>query len=60
MLKVVPTGCSQSVLQCCRPSLVGPGKSPHPVRRQSKILECRPERLARVDRIQKLLAQPDR
>jgi hypothetical protein len=46
-------------LQCCRPFLVGLGESPHPVRRQFKISEDRPERLTGIDGIQKLLAQLD-
>jgi hypothetical protein len=51
VLEVDSTGSGQSGLQCCRPSLVGLGQSPHLVRCQSKISQCRPERLTSVDRI---------
>jgi hypothetical protein len=50
VLEVDSTGSGQSGLQCCRPSLVDLGQSPHLVRCQSKISECRPERLTSVDR----------
>jgi hypothetical protein len=55
VLEVDSTGSGQSGLQCCRPSLVGFGQPPHLVRCQSKISQCRPERLTSVDRIQELL-----
>jgi hypothetical protein len=51
VLEVDSTGSGQSGLQRYRPSLVSLGQSPHLVRCQSKISECRRERLARVDRI---------
>jgi hypothetical protein len=60
VLEVDSTGSGQSGLQCCRPSLVGFGQSPHLVSCQSKISDCPPERLTSVDRIQKLLTQLDR
>ena len=60
VLKVGPTDNRQGRLQPLRPLLVGSGEPPHLVRCQSKISECRPERLTSVDRIQKLLTQLDR
>src|SRR5215217_5208578 len=58
--EVNSTGNGQSGLQCCRPSLVDLGQSPHLVRCQPKTSNNRPERSTSVDPIQNLLTQLDR
>ena len=50
VLEVAAAGCRERSLEFCRPLPVGLGQSPHLVRCQSKISECRPERLTSVDR----------
>ncbi len=56
VLKIITTGCRQGCIQLLRPFLVGLGEPPYLIGRQAQVTDRRPERLAGVDRIQKLLA----
>jgi hypothetical protein len=56
VLAVMPSGRSQCGLKRRRPLFVCLGEPPDLVRRQAKITQYLPERLAAVDRIQELLA----
>jgi hypothetical protein len=55
MLELLPTSCRQCGLQLLRPFLVGFSESPHLIGSQAKITQYLPERLAAVDRNEKLL-----
>ena len=41
------------------PFLVSPGEPKHPIRGQAEVTEHRPERLARIDRVEELLPHLD-
>ena len=59
MLEVLAPGCRQGSIQLLGPFLVSPGEPKHPIRGQPEVTEHRPERSARVDRVQELLPYLD-
>jgi hypothetical protein len=60
MLEIVPAGCRQGCLQCCRPLRVGLGEAPDLVGGKPEVADDGTERLASVDRIQEVLAHVGR
>jgi len=59
VFKIVSAGSHESAIECCRPLVIGPSEAPYLIGRQAEITEYLPERLAGIDRIQKLLPHRD-